>query len=293
MDLRCPTCAEPLAPGERAWACPRGHSFDRARQGYVNLLRPTRARGDSAGMLRARRRFLEAGWYAPLAEAVAAELGAWLREAGARLPEASRALVECGCGEGYYLSQLASALAPELSAGGWRLYGFDLARDAVRMAAGRRYAGGGATLFVGNTWDQLPFADASVGVALVIFAPRNPPELARVVAPGGLLLIVTPAPSHLTEARAALPWLLAPEPEKSARLRTALEPAFSLSSERAVSFPLALDGEALADLAEMTPHRAVAEEALRAAAHAAAESAPGGRLATTASCVLTACLRAG
>ena len=296
MDLRCPHCGEPLNPGERAWTCPRGHSFDRARQGYVNLLRPTRAHGDSAEMLRARRRFLDAGWYAPLAEAVVAAVGAWLRGPGRRLPLAARALVDCGCGEGYYLSHLASALADDLQADDWRLYGFDLARDAVRAAAGRRYPGAGATLFVANTWDRLPFADAGVGAALMIFAPRNPPELARIVAPGGLLLIVTPAPVHLVEARAALPWLLAPEPEKSTRLRAALSPEFTLISERAVTFPLALDGEALADLAQMTPHRASAEDAqdaLRETARAAADAAPAGRLAVTAACVISAFMRVG
>lgn len=293
MDLRCPHCEEPLTPGERAWTCPRGHSFDRARQGYVNLLRPTRAQGDSAEMLRARRRFLDAGWYAPLAEAVATEAGAWLRGPGARLPLAARALVDCGCGEGYYLWRLTSALEDDVRAGGWRLYGFDLSRDAVRMAAGRRYAGAGATLFVANTWDRLPFTDAGVGAALVIFAPRNPEELARTVAPGGLLLVVTPAPEHLAEARAALPWLLAPEPEKSARLRAALAPAFALASARAVTFPLALDGEALADLAEMTPHRATGADAPRAAARAVADAAPGRRLTVTAAYVVSVFTRAG
>lgn len=293
MDLRCPHCGEPLTPGERAWTCPHGHSFDRARQGYVNLLRPTKAHGDSAEMLRARRRFLDAGWYAPLAEALTAEVGEWLRGLDGRLPLTARALVDCGCGEGYYLSQLAHALEDALRAGGWRLYGFDLSRDAVRMAAGKRYASDGASLFVANTWDRLPFADAGVGAALVIFAPRNAPELARIIAPGGLLLIVTPAPEHLAEARAALPWLLAPEPEKSARLRAALSPMFTLSAERAVTFPLALDSEALADLAEMTPHRDTERGAARDEARAVADAAPGGRMAVTVACVVSSFTRVG
>jgi SAM-dependent methyltransferase len=291
MDLRCPHCEEPLTLGERAWTCPRGHSFDRARQGYVNLLRPTRAHGDSAEMLHARRRFLDAGWYAPLAEVVAGTVGSWLRGPGARTPQDSRALVDCGCGEGYYLSYLARALEDDLRAGGWRLYGFDLARDAVRMAAGRRYSSSGAALFVANTWDRLPFADAGVGAAMVIFAPRNPAELARIVTPGGLLLTVTPAPEHLTEARAALPWLLSPEPEKSARLRASLAPAFTLSSERAVTFTLALDSESLADLAEMTPHRDAGGAVPPDAARAVVASMPGGRLNVTVACVVSAFTR--
>jgi 23S rRNA (guanine745-N1)-methyltransferase len=294
MDLRCPHCGEALELGVRAWVCPRGHSFDRARQGYVNLLRAgVRARGDSAAMLRARRRFLDAGYYAPLADAIAEEMGAWLAGAGGAIPLEARALVDCGCGEGYYLDTLAGACADDLRTGGWRPYGFDVARDAVHMAAGRGYGGVGAALFVANVWERLPFKAGGVGVALVVFAPRNTAEFARVIAPGGLLLIVTPAPAHLTEARAALPALLAPQAEKSARLRAALAPAFTLTTERAISFPLALDGGALADLAEMTPHRAgVDEVALRAAARAMTASAPGGRLAITAAFVLSGFIRA-
>ncbi|HEX9038992.1 MAG TPA: hypothetical protein VF808_18565 [Ktedonobacterales bacterium] len=293
MDLRCPHCGDPLDQGARAWVCPRGHSFDRARQRYVNLLRPgVRVHGDSAAMLRARRRFLGAGHYAPLAATIAGEVGAWLADAGAIPPEA-RALVDCGCGEGYYLDALADAQAGGLRAGGWRLYGFDVARDAVRMAAGRRYAGLGAALFAASVWERLPLADAGVGAALVVFAPRNATEFARVIAPGGLLLVVTPAPEHLAGARAALPALLTPEPEKSARLRASLAPAFALTAERAIRFPLALDAAALASLAEMTPHRAdVDEAALASAAHTVAESAPGGRLVVTAACVVSAFTRA-
>lgn len=298
MDLRCPHCGEPLDLSARAWVCPQGHSFDRARQGYVNLLRAgTRAHGDSAPMLRARRRFLDAGQYATLAKAVTAEVSAWLAGAGAALPVETRALVECGCGEGYYLDAVATACGDALRDDGWRLYGFDLARDAVKMAASREYAGLGARLFVANMWERLPFADGGVGAALVIFAPRNAVEFARVIAPGGLLLVVTPTPEHLAGARAALPALLTPEEEKSARLRATLAPAFTLSHTRAVSFPLALDGEALADLAAMAPHRAESgegkDEALGEAARAVAASAPGGRLAVTAACEVSAFIRAG
>jgi 23S rRNA (guanine745-N1)-methyltransferase len=249
-------------------------------------------------MLLARRRFLGAGHYAPLAEAITRGVSAWLRGPGARLTPEARALVDCGCGEGYYLDHLARALEDEWRVGGWRLYGFDLARDAARMAASLRYGAVGATLFVASMWEHLPFASAGIGAALVIFAPRNLAELARVITPGGLLLVVTPASEHLKEARTALPWLLTPEPEKAARLRAALSPDFTLASARAVTFALALDAAALTDLAEMTPHRAsrdasASEETRRAAARAVAEAAPGGRLAVTAACVVSAFTRAG
>lgn len=283
-DLRCPVCAGPLLAGERAFACAAGHSFDRARQGYVHLLRPTHLRGDTPEMLRARRRFFDAGWYAPLAEALTAEVGAWLAaDDVAALPVEARALVDAGCGEGYYLRALAAAPAPTLANGGWRLYGLDLAKEAVRMAAARSRV---ATWVVASVRDPLPFADGGVGALLSVFAPRNAEEFARVIAPGGLLLVAAPTSVHLAEARAALPWLLAPEPAKAERLAATLEPAFALEETRAVGFSLALDAAALADLAEMTPHRAAPSEKLAEAAHAAVDSAPGGRLAVGAACVL-------
>ncbi len=237
-DLRCPVCAAPLTAGERALTCAAGHNFDRSRQGYIHLLRPTRLRGDMPEMLQARRRFFDAGWYAPLAEALVAEVGAWLAADGAALALESRALLDAGCGEGYYLRTLAETLAPALATGGWRLYGLDLAKEAVRMAAARSRA---ATWLVASVKDRLPFADAGVGALLSVFAPRNAEEFARVVAPGGLLLVITPTSAHLAEARAALPWLLTPEPAKEQRLSATLGDDFALVATRTVSFSLALD----------------------------------------------------
>lgn len=285
-DLRCPACDEPLMAGERAFTCPRGHSFDRARQGYVNLLRPTRLRGDTSEMLQARRRFLDAGWYAPLADAICDEVGAWLASSG--IPSDARVLLDAGCGEGYYLSRLAETVSPQLTTGGWRLYGLDLAKDAVRMAAGRTRA---VTWLVANSKDRLPFGDASLGALLTIFAPRQADEFARTLTPGGLLLVVTPAEAHLAEARAALPWLLAPEPEKGERLRATLGGDFMLEGERSVTFPLALDAAALHDLAVMTPHRVVDPADLAAATHVAVAHAPDGRLPVGASCVIRRFIR--
>ncbi len=287
-DLRCPVWAEPLTEGERAFVCSAGHSFDRARQGYVNLLRPTRLRGDTVEMLQARRRFLDAGWYAPLAEALSEEVGAWLAVAGAGLLPEARTLLDAGCGEGYYLSHLADALTPAFTAGGWRFYGLDLAKDAVRMAAGRSRA---VTWLVASSKDRLPFAGAGVGALLTIFAPRYAEEFARVIALGGLLLVVTPTGEHLAQARAALPWLLAPEPTKDARLVATLEGAFTLADERAVRYMMPLDSVALTDLALMAPHRPVEQTTVEAAARQTTAAAPDGRLPVRVSCIIRRYIR--
>ena len=297
-DLCCPICTAPLAAGERAFACASGHSFDRARQGYVNLLRPTRLRGDSAEMLHARRRFLDAGWYAPLADALTEIVGAWLAQESPAIPGAARALVDIGCGEGFYLRRLAQSRASTLKAQGWRLYGLDLSRDTIRMAAGRAALEErqpadqqksaplpSVTWVVASARDRLPFADAGVGALLNIFAPRVAEEFARVVAPGGLLVVMTPLAEHLAEARAALPWLLSPQPDKDDRLRTTLENDFALVEARPAQFTLALDAAALADLASMTPHRAVASDTLVESARAATTRSPEKRLSVRVACM--------
>jgi 23S rRNA (guanine745-N1)-methyltransferase len=244
-------------------------------------------------MLHARRRFLDADWYAPLAEAVAAAVSAWLAEDGAAIPPEARALLDAGCGEGYYLRRLAATQAPTFLANGWRLYGLDLAKDAIRMAAGRAAVLAAAlaptptvTWLVASSKDRLPFADAGVGALLTIFAPRHAEEFARVVAPGGLLLVVTPTGDHLAQARAAIPWLLTPDAAKDERLRATLEADFALMEARTVSFTLALDATALADLVEMTPHRPVEAPTLAATTRAVAALAPGGRLTVGAACIV-------
>ena len=123
----CPHCGGPLERGERAYACPSGHSFDIAREGYVHLLPANRKHaknpGDDKGMASARSRFLSGGYYAPLRDALCGLAGAY---AG---PE--EGVLDSGCGEGYYTAGLWEALNRP------RLAGIDLSKPSVRLAARR------------------------------------------------------------------------------------------------------------------------------------------------------------
>lgn len=251
--LVCPICELPLGREESAYRCAAGHSFDVAREGYVNLLRRPYP-GDTKEMLRARRAFLDAGHYRPLAEAVASRVVAHL--AAAR-PDAAT-LLDAGCGEGYYTAAVCGALRQRLPGLRADCYGLDVAKEAVRLAARRAP---GATFVVGNVNDRLPFADASLAVVLDVFAPRNPAEFGRVLAPGGLLLVVIPGPGHLAEPRAAL-GLLEIEPDKERHVATQLASAFVLADREALELPLRLSGVDLANLVAMSPSaRHVAPEA--------------------------------
>ena len=173
IQVICPVCGAALAPQGAAWRCVQGHCFDVARQGYVNLLTVTqkhsRHPGDTREMVAARRAFLDAGWYAPIAGALADLVRRFCPE--------TASVLDAGCGEGYYLSQL-----------GWvpERWGIDISRDAVRYAAVRDRSAHWLTA----TAAHLPFADGGFDCVLSMFALTAGAEFFRVLRPGGIFLIV-------------------------------------------------------------------------------------------------------
>ncbi|MDO5699777.1 MAG: 23S rRNA methyltransferase [Dermatophilus congolensis] len=205
--LACPHCREPLplARRERRIACPAGHGFDLAKRGYVSLLSGRGRHGlvaDDGAMVAARLEVQTAGLYSPIRDALAEAARAAAVEG---LPEGG--LLDVGGGPGYYsIAVLESGVAS---------YGvtFDLSSYAARRAA-RAHAG--LVSVVADVWERWPLGSATASVALVVFAPRNPAELARVLAPGGVAIVVTPLPHHLSELRDS--GMLTVDPRKDERL---------------------------------------------------------------------------
>lgn len=244
-SLRCPYCHRPLAaaPGRRL-TCGDGHSFDVARQGYVALSSPGRRPlvGDTPGMLAARAAFLDAGHYAPIADAIAA---AAHDIAGAhRSREHGRPLlVDVGAGTGHYL---AAALDAVPGAAG-------VALDASRHAVGRAVRAHPAIAAVRcDVWRGLPITDHAATVLLNAFAPRNGAEMARVLSPGGALIVVTPTGRHLRQL-VALIGTVSVDPEKDARLRAALAAELELVERRPIEFDMTLPAPAVDALIGMGP----------------------------------------
>ena len=235
VQICCPVCGGILAAGAHSWQCGAGHSFDVARQGYVNLLtvgrKHSRQPGDSPTQLAARRAFLDGGFYAPLADAVC-------RMAAA---EAPRTILDAGCGEGYYLTLLGAAL-PEAER-----WGVDIAKDAVRLAAARDRA----AHWITATAAHLPFADGAFDCVISMFALTAAEEFRRVLRPGGLFLQVTAGPEHLL----ALRRLIYPEIREHGAGRPETLEGFRLERTETVEFPIALSGNRqVQDLLAMTPH---------------------------------------
>ncbi|WP_374760094.1 putative RNA methyltransferase [Micromonospora humidisoli] len=234
--LRCPVCAQPLAAATdtRALRCPRRHSFDLARQGYVTLLAGRAPHvGDTADMVAARADFLAAGHYdvisSALAEAAASALATPTGPAEANGPaevggRAERAgfgayplVVEAGAGTGRHLAAVLSAWPDTVG------LALDVAKPALRRAA-RAHPRAAAAL--ADTWQRLPLADRSVAVLLDVFAPRNGDEFHRVLHPAGVLLVVTPTDAHLAELVDVL-GLLRVDPAKADRVADSLAGRFT------------------------------------------------------------------
>jgi 23S rRNA (guanine745-N1)-methyltransferase len=256
--LACPYCGLGLSEVEGALGCAAGHSFDLARQGYVTLL-PAGARpaGDDAAMVAARADFLAAGHYAPLTAALLAAMtagpGAMLDAGSApgagvagHMPDAGSGpvaghapdaagggvgpVLDVGAGTGDHLAAVVAA-GPGLVG-----IALDSSRYAARRAA-RVHPRVGAV--VADAWAGLPVRTGSVGTVLDVFSPRNGAETARVLRPGGRLVVVTPGPDHLAGLVDAVGGLTV-DPAKEARLADALTPHLTPVDRTEHRWPLEL-----------------------------------------------------
>ena len=254
--LACPLDGAPLSRSGASLRCASGHSFDIASQGYTHLLpvqqKRSRDPGDSKEMVAARRRFLDAGGYQPIAAAVS-------RAALADLPpQATLSCLDAGCGEGYYLRQLAAAAHAGQTLA---LLGLDISKWAVLSAAKQDKRPN----WVVGTNARLPVLSATLDCVLCMFGFPVYAEFARVLKPQGQLLQVDAGPDHLRELREIIYPAL--KPERSAEAPT--PPGFVALGSDTVRYPLTLEGAGqIADLLTMTPHlyRASAEGRAKAAA---------------------------
>lgn len=222
-------------PGARALRCPRGHNFDLSKQGYVQLTAaPLAHPGDTPAMVAARSAFLGAGHFAPVTAGLRdAAVAAW----------PGGPVLDIGAGTGHHLAAVLDALP------GADGLAFDASRAAARVAARaheRIFA------VVGDAWRPLPVADASAGLILDVFAPRNAAEFARVLRPDGALLVVTPAAEHLTELVEALD-LLRVDAAKAERLSGTLDADFERASLTPYTWSMRLDHDEVGTLVGMGP----------------------------------------
>ncbi len=249
--LQCPVCRNSLLNSADGYQCSNNHTFDAAREGYVNLLlahqKNSKEPGDNKEMVRSRRRFLDLGLYDRISDGINEAVTGNLP-----VPAGERAcnILDAGCGEGFYLKRVKEFLArrpgPSVPVD---YYGVDISKFAVRQATQRDRT---IDWFVAGIKD-LPFAQSSLDMVLNVFSPADFPEFSRVLKETGGLLIVSPGPKHLNGLREII-YPNAREHAPSTISEEAKE-IFSLSRETRIHYPLELKGrEAIMDLLAMTPY---------------------------------------
>lgn len=238
----CPVCGGPLEEEQGGARCGEGHRFDRARQGYFHLLPPnlmhSKAPGDTPEMVRARREFLEAGYYAPFRDRLCALWQAFAQQRPNS--EKPAVLLDAGCGEGWYTAGLQGAV-PEA-----RVFGFDISKAAVKAAAGKYRD----ISFAVASCFHIPVGDSFCDCLTNVFAPIVPEEFRRVVKPGGTMILAVPSPRHLYGMKE----LLYEAPYENESKDTAYEGFAFLQREKVrgeISLP---DGETALRLFAMTPY---------------------------------------
>ena len=260
MQLICPVCGAQLNQEERIFLCPSRHSFDMARQGYVNLLtvqqKHSLAPGDTREQVLSRRAFLEAGFYAPIAGTLIDT---------AKKYGVSGEILDIGCGEGYYSARLANALDLPLT-------GLDISKEAVRCAAAK-YKN---ARWLCATAAHIPVAEGSAALLTSLFALTLPEEFHRVLAEDGLYFQVLAAEDHLLGLKS----IIYDELHHKEKDTVPELPGFERLESIPIRFDFTVEEEQIRNLFSMTPH------VFRIGKAGADRLAKTEHLSDTASCVL-------
>ena len=252
MIWKCPNCQsllKPKAATPQVMVCAQGHTFDRAKEGYLNLLlaneKKSKIPGDAPEMMQARQNFLNRGYYQPLV-AQLLDLIQKLRPKG----NTHLNWLDMGCGEGYYLESIAKKLH-EAS-----IYGVDISKVAISKAAKRFQKLGDLDqrnvqfeAAVSSSY-KLPILDQTIDFATLVFAPMCETEILRVLKPSGVFLRVTPGPAHLFQLKQMI--YKTPEYHEPPK---ALETLAPLTKEQ-FTFTLDIPSQVLLnELLPMTPYQ--------------------------------------
>ncbi len=186
----CPVCNSPLLEQENKYSCENNHCFDKAKQGYVNLLMSQQSsqkrHGDDKLMVKSRRDFLDKGYYEKLCDEICLTVN--------KIKNDNCVLFDIGCGEGYYTSAVKSKC--NLNS----VFGIDISKNALQYASkldkSIKYAVASAF--------QLPFSSKSADMLLNIFAPCAYEEFERVLKDDGFLIKAVPLSEHLWELKKAI-----------------------------------------------------------------------------------------
>lgn len=238
-QLICPICKNELSLKEKSYLCPKGHCFDIAKSGYVNLLPPSpggKRHGDDKLMVKARSRFLDKGFYNPLSD----EISKIINEL---VPDDAH-IVDAGCGEGKYTADVLNFLESKGKTA--HILGIDISKEALICAAKRSRS---LSLCTAST-AHMPIDDESVHLVLNIFSPFMPEEFHRVLKSGGKLVRIVPLEEHLWQLKELIYDKPFPNPPMDMEAE-----GFSICLEKQLRYEIELNSsEEIMDLFMMTPY---------------------------------------
>lgn len=241
--LNCPIDGLILECDNNSLKCAHGHSYDKAKQGYINLLtvqnKRSKSPGDSKEMVAARQSFLASNIYKPISEKIN-------QIALSHTETLATNILDAGCGEGYYLAQLEQAAKKEELE--TNLLGLDISKFAIQAAA--KKSKNIQWLVASNR--QIPIADQSLDLILCIFGFPVFSEFKQKLTTNGKILLVESAENHLIELRE----LIYPEikPYQQNNYQEALDLGLTWGKSDTLSYQVELNKEQLAELLIMTPH---------------------------------------
>lgn len=242
ITLRCPLDGLPLAQQGNTLCCENNHSFDIAKQGYVNLLpvqyKKSKEPGDSKAMIAARSRFLDAGFYDPVSKTLNVMLFGLLAN------KSQANILDAGCGEGFYLDACLSFLTEEYPDKNLACLGLDISKPAIVAAAKRNKH----ITWVVGTNKAPPVAEQSIDIVLCMFGFCDLAVIRKILKPAGYVILVDAGPEHLIELRKIL------YPSIKSAGKELEYTGFELLDTQVLNFNIHLQQEKIADLLVMTPH---------------------------------------
>lgn len=176
MKILCPVCKNELTKIGYSYKCIHNHSFDIAKQGYINLnMHNSQSTGDNVEMINARKNFLSKGYYSFLLD----EVNKFISK--------EDSLIDLACGEGYYTSKF---IAQDK-------IGIDLSKQGLKIAS----KNDASTTYLLNSIFHNPLQDKCTDIITTIFAPIAKQEIVRLLKDDGSFILVKPNEKHLYELK--------------------------------------------------------------------------------------------
>lgn len=238
--INCPVCGMPISKKQNTYFCVNKHNFDIAKEGYVNMLmcnqKNSKNPGDSKEMLIARQAFLNGGAYFELLKVLVSIIQTSVLT--------QTKIVEAGCGEGYYISNIKERLP------NYNCYGLDISKDAIKMATKRNKE---VNFYVASSYKTY-IKSQSVGCILVIFAPFVEQEFSKILDDNGIIVVVKPRQDHLLEIKNCFYSDIYPKEDANYEL-------FKVVKSYSISYDMDLTEGEIINLFKMTPfYHQVGEE---------------------------------